>query len=131
MKNLIFTLAVGLGVQANAGDLFRCQFTSERKEQEPFVMTGHIFASSSEDRTYLTLQPPSSVELPFEARVLITGGEFGGDNPMTIHPRGNTVSIVVHSELHGNGNEIVYVDMKGNRFALKCSKEWSFQATSF
>jgi len=122
MKTLILILAMGLSVHASAESLYRCEFTSERENREPFVMTGHIIASNKEDTTYLTLQPPISTDLAFDARVLITAGEGEGFNPMTLHPRGNTATTVAHGELHGASGQISYVDEKGSKFVLSCSK---------
>ncbi|WP_413291352.1 hypothetical protein [Bdellovibrio sp. HCB337] len=117
MKTTILVLVTGFALNVSAESIYRCQFSSDRKDKEPFVMTGHIVASKDDDTTYLTLQPPSSTRLPYEARTLITAD---GYNPMTIHPRGNTVTTVARGELHGQGNQVRYVDSEGAEFILSC-----------
>jgi hypothetical protein len=123
MKLSILIVMMAVAAEANAKGIYRCQFSSDRKAHEPFVMTGHIVETDSGENTYLTLQPPSSADIPFDARVLMTNFEGESYNPMAIHPRGNTVSTVAHGELQGPAQEIQYVDPRGNKYILRCEKE--------
>ena len=123
MKLAIMVLGLGFFAEVNATQLYRCQFTIERVGKEPHQLTGHILASDKEDITYLTLQPASSTDINIDARVLITGGRFGGYNPMTLHPRGETVYTVASGELHDNGNQIEFIDASGTQYSLSCLKE--------
>lgn len=95
---------------------------SALKGQEGFVMTGHILASDGEDTTYLTLQSPLPASIPLEARTRVTAGGGTGYNPMSIHPRGDTVHKLALGELHDDGIELGHVDSEGKTYALKCLK---------
>jgi hypothetical protein len=124
MRAFILTaLLVSIASTGNANEtktIYRCDYTIEELGKPSFTMSGNIIKSHFEseyDAIYLTLQPTTSSGINLDARILITGEDY---NPMTLHPRGDTVHALARTELKGERSEISYKDANGVSYSLKC-----------
>lgn len=80
-----------------------CEFFVDRAYKKDFSMKGYLRLNSQvvTGNTYLTLEPPSSVNIPITARVLLNRFNSSDYFPMTLHPRGNTAEPLSHTRLDG------------------------------
>lgn len=124
MKVLISLLTVLTSVAAETSPLqnaYRCEYKIDRPGKESFVLVGSITGSDALDLadpvTYLTLQPPSSVGIGVDARILITGWNY---NPIHLHPRGDTVTVLAHADMQDDRQELAYTDAAGVKYLVTC-----------
>jgi hypothetical protein len=124
MKNVFFIVPFLFTFSSFASELtaYRCEYTAELSGKKPFRMTGNLIASdveAGEAATYLTLQPPGVTGIKLDARILVTNT---GYNPVTLHARGQTSTLVASTELKDDGAEITHRESDGSSYKLKCSR---------
>ncbi len=100
---------------------FRIERTQRPEGQRDFIMRGSLrLKDITEEKSYLTLEPPSSIDVPITARVLLT--RYSVDYfPMTLHPRGDTVHHVAHTTLEGKKSEALQFSEGGINYSLICN----------
>ena len=95
----IFSLIGLVSVQAFAsGEIAqevdcKLEIINYNKSPRTYTLFGSIKEKTGLD--YLTLEPNSSSGAQFSARILLTGDY----DPVTLHPRGNTVNTVARGDL--------------------------------
>ncbi|MEM7645476.1 MAG: hypothetical protein AAF203_01090 [Pseudomonadota bacterium] len=98
MKNFFFGfLSILITTSAFAGQNAiqetECTLQILKEGKQPYILHGSIREKTGFD--YLTLEPNTVSGAKFSARVLLTGNY----DPVTIHPRGNTVNTVARGDL--------------------------------
>jgi hypothetical protein len=111
----------------NAPQIYHCEFSVTPQVGDAFTMNGNIVlgdvGTSSDNSTYLTLEPPETSGIDVTARVLITYWTDNGGyyyNPMTLHPRGDTAKTLASAALSGNEQQLHYADSKNTNYLLDC-----------
>ena len=101
--------------------IYHCEYRIDQGNKS-FVMSGNLVpsdaSSSVNHETYLSLEPPKVSGINITARVLIGADNY---NPMTLHPRGDTVKVLASAILSGGRQQLKYVDPATKAsYALDC-----------
>lgn len=92
----------------------QCRFTVVKKSGKVFVYNGVVRSLTGRD--YLTLEPTTSADIGFSARILLTENYY----PVSIHPRGDTVYTVKHGDLFQKSPIELSFEEDGSSYSLFC-----------